>query len=67
MAEWLGRGLQNLVRRFESACRLFTVNREQIYSDQRFTIIDRFLKINCSLFTDTLITVLLICRVRLGV
>ena len=22
MAEWLGRGLQNLVRRFESACRL---------------------------------------------
>ena len=23
MAEWLGRGLQNLVRRFESACRLF--------------------------------------------
>jgi hypothetical protein len=22
MAEWLGRGLQNLVQRFESACRL---------------------------------------------
>ncbi len=22
MAEWLGRGLQNLLRRFESACRL---------------------------------------------
>ncbi len=23
MAEWLGKGLQNLVQRFESACRLF--------------------------------------------
>ena len=26
MAEWLGRGLQNLVRRFESACRLFYID-----------------------------------------
>ena len=24
MAEWLGRGLQNLLRRFESACRLIS-------------------------------------------
>lgn len=38
MAEWLGRGLQNLVQRFESACRLSMNKRAWSRSDQAFSL-----------------------------